>query len=288
MHIIGGASGAGKSTLLYQFIDKWRKGLPVLGYASHPEEFVYVQGDRESKMYEELEGKLGMDPVPSINMVDYMIHAEEEVDPANLNLAWLTKMIVTGLRSDPQFLVLDPVDVILGIDNFNDKMSVVRGFLKLRRWQKERTILGLLHSAKVKSEGGYSSVYDTISGSQSIQAYSSTRMVLEEKCKAHDYNSVLHIKGQLFPEHTVVLDRDYNGAFTVLEVHNDWKARDKIMAVLLGGEMDRGDLLARCDVPERTLTRHLAALVAKGQIVKTERGVYRAVSKRLELVRDNS
>src|ERR1700761_328678 len=46
VHLIAGPSGIGKTTWLLQQLHAWSRGEDVLGYSSHPCEWVYVSCDR--------------------------------------------------------------------------------------------------------------------------------------------------------------------------------------------------------------------------------------------------
>src|SRR5579872_2623970 len=46
VHLIGGSSGIGKSTWLLQTIHDWERGIPIIGFPSHPLPYVYLMCDR--------------------------------------------------------------------------------------------------------------------------------------------------------------------------------------------------------------------------------------------------
>jgi hypothetical protein len=46
VHLLSGVTGAGKTTWLFHTLLEWEKGLPVLGFTSHPVPWAYVAADR--------------------------------------------------------------------------------------------------------------------------------------------------------------------------------------------------------------------------------------------------
>src|SRR5262249_11775622 len=46
VHLLAGVTGAGKTTWLFHTLLEWEKGLPVLGFPSHPVPWAYVAADR--------------------------------------------------------------------------------------------------------------------------------------------------------------------------------------------------------------------------------------------------
>ena len=274
IHILAGASAAGKTTLLFQFIQAWRRGKPILGFKSEPAPICYIGGDRRGNAYERLEQRLGVDPIPFISVIDAC--RESEVCP-KIDLAWLSKML-TYFNPEPEVLFLDPLDLFIGVTNFNDKHQVATGMVRLAQWLGERTAICMLHPAKVRENAQFLDIFDMISGSHSLQAYCSTRAFLVRHDKHHDGQSCLYIRGQDFPEHQVALSIDENGAFAVQSIHSDWNTIETLLRRFPPGSVETAtlvNLMTEDGAASRSSTfRALSALAKSGKITKLEHGLW--------------
>ena len=61
LHIISGPSGIGKTTWLLQILRQWSAGKQVLGYNSHPCEYVYVSLDRSMQETDRTLRRIGLE-----------------------------------------------------------------------------------------------------------------------------------------------------------------------------------------------------------------------------------
>lgn len=94
VHLIAGPSGVGKTTWLLPSIKAWSEGLPVLGYPTHPQEYVYLMCDRsETDLQRTLD---------RLQLSDWDVHAYSieslghdprcMIDPSTLTIEALPKM----------------------------------------------------------------------------------------------------------------------------------------------------------------------------------------------------
>lgn len=278
IHILAGASTAGKTTLLFQMLHCFQQGRTIIGFPSFPCPFVYIGADRACGVYEALAADLGVS-FPMINVVELFI--EKVFDPTTITLKMLGDFIDSNISPAPELFVFDPPDSLIGINNWNDKMQVVRGMLRLSRFLQERTAIIVLHATKIHEKNRFLNVYDQIPGSASLQAYAGTRGFLVASDKKHDGNAVVRFIGQRFPEHVVVLQRNtMNGSFHVVSVESEWRNCDFIRQVFKKrvGKCRRLDLynelVVQGKMSESTLDKILRRMVTSKEITKVDFGEY--------------
>ena len=176
VHLIGGPSGSGKSTWVFQTLIDWSEGKHILGYESHPVPWVYVSTDRSVEGVERVFERMKIDPerIPFASTLG----AESDQIGAHLD---------AGLKRVPnaRLFVVEGMSGLVpeSSRSQNGGYSTVRRFLgRLARLCHEGdiTIIGVVHSPKMKEDSRYTNPRQRVMGSVAWAAYTETIFLVEE------------------------------------------------------------------------------------------------------------
>lgn len=176
VHLIGGPSGAGKTTWIFQFLSDWSAGKDVLGYASHPVPWVYVSTDRSNRGVLRTLKRMGIDPA-TIPFASTLGATDDSIKGH----------IQAGLTKVPEARLI-VVEGMSGLSpessrNANGGYQSVRRFLgNLSKFCQDGdfTVIGVVHSPKMKEDSRYTNPRQRVMGSVAWAAYSETIFLVEE------------------------------------------------------------------------------------------------------------
>jgi RecA-family ATPase len=176
VHLVGGPSGAGKTTWLFQTLLDWQEGKDVLGYHSHPVPWVYVSTDRSDEGVKRVLDRMRVDHV-KIPFVSTLGLPEDKVSShiaaANARVPEARLFVIEGMS---------------GLSPENSK-STNGGYTSVRRFlgglsnlctKGDFTIIGVVHSPKMKEDSRYSNPRQRVMGSVAWAAYTETIVLIEE------------------------------------------------------------------------------------------------------------
>lgn len=188
VHLIGGPSGAGKSSWLIGFIRDWQKGDSLFGYKSYPQPFVYVSCDRSKPGILRTFKRLKIDP----ETFPYMPMVERD------DLLNIPALVDNWLKDHPETKVF----FIEGLATFAPSgrdasdYGKTAGFIKrlTRLCQaKHITIVGIVHSPKMREKDRYLNPRQRVLGSVSWAAYAETIILVEPACENDPTSGLRHL-----------------------------------------------------------------------------------------------
>lgn len=183
VHLVGGPSGGGKTTWLLKLMRQWERGEDIFGHKSSGGKFVYISGDRSIDGMKRTLERVGEDPDA---FPLYVI-------PATLSSASGTMILSNAISKHPDADVF----VFEGLQSFvpdgkSNDYRVVAKFLKelAEHCQKHNvTLIGVVHSPKMKPDAIYKSPRERVMGSVAWGAYADM-ICLIEPCKPEKTSTV--------------------------------------------------------------------------------------------------
>jgi AAA domain len=170
--LVAGPSGSGKTRwLMKTLVDAWSKGQPVFEHASYPVPYVYCSADRSRRSYAYTFRKMGLNPPPP------------SFSSWDLNHKTLDATVAYATRNFPEarLLVIEGFGGLVPGGKMAD-YTAVRNFLNkasLFCEQYDITIIGVLHSPKMKAGEEYLNPRQRILGSVAWAAFSETCILIE-------------------------------------------------------------------------------------------------------------
>lgn len=167
IHLLAGPTGAGKTRWLLQALkNQWEKGLPVLGFESHPVPWCYVSTDRSMRDCYKTFKSIGINPLDM-----------------NIIPAW-------GKEYKSMAQILDAIGklnaklaVIEGFQSFSDSIDKQRVKDHLRSIQTQAddglTVIGVCESPKMKPHEVYANPRQRVSGVAAWGHFSNTIFLVE-------------------------------------------------------------------------------------------------------------
>lgn len=165
VHIIGGHSGVGKTRWTFASWRNWLQGEPIFGFSSHPEPTKYFATDRNAdSLYETLRLIGALDVMPWESVL-------------NSN-----KTIEQIIKANPviKVFIFDSLMTFVPGYKFNDYGTVsefLRGLTHLC-YKYDVTIIGMLHTTKLKENATILNPREKLLGSVAWAAYAETLLVL--------------------------------------------------------------------------------------------------------------
>lgn len=173
LHLIGGSSGSGKSSWLIKMLERLERGESIYGHAAKPTPYVYVSSDRSrAGMYRTIE-RLGID------RARFPLYI-----PTNTALNLTARQIVIDAKKKfpvAKLVVFEGIATHVPDGKLSDYKIVAKFLRELGALCEELdiTILGVVHSPKVKEKDKYANPRERIMGSTAWGAYSELIMFLE-------------------------------------------------------------------------------------------------------------
>jgi AAA domain-containing protein len=279
VHIIAGPSGAGKTTWILQtLVLDWQHGREVLGFKSFPVPWLYVSSDRSRKSVAATLKRMSIpeSALRFVSAVDAGCHNIEKV----IELA-------EKLSPRPEFLYIDGIlNLLPDKVHPNDNKSVSKWLSdQTRRCDTDnRTLMGSLHSPKMKSDEWYDNPRQRISGGASWAGFADT-VILVEPVSPDDESQSHHRRLLVLPRNAkqIVKNLAFNDQGRLVEsdeVLND----DLIYAFIIGikpGDtfrMERVLTIFDGTMSRPTIYKMLEKYIQSGAIERVSQGVYKRVS----------
>lgn len=281
VHLLAGPSGAGKTTLAFQLLEAVSKGEPWLGHPTKKMKCAYISADRASISVWETLDRMELD-IEVFSLVD------EQLEKASL-----TDVIIPRLTAKfggrPDLIYIDGFTSMCPGGQMNNYMDVALWLAALQRYVQKigTTILGAVHTAKVREGEEIKNVRQKVLGSVSWAGYSETVIIVEPSDSADVENNkrVVYICPRNRPE-----SREY--AYVEdgkLVLHGDTKLveagaaaflLDRLLPLIdMGADKtfthNRLWLMAENKgVKRRTFDNWLKKLVEEGTILRLQKGIY--------------
>lgn len=214
VHLIGGASGAGKTTWLLHLLKDWSEGKPVLGRKSHPVPFVYVSFDRGLATLDRTLRRL------NLGQWDFPAY-----DVADLGLKELSLFAIVDKFPVADLFVIEGFqgcvkDAAKGTSQ-NKSDMLWSADVRKKITNKNKTILGITHSPKMKQGESYVSSRSRFLGTQSLLASTGTLITFDNPPAGLDASGnpartddrEVLIEGPNFPPLKILYTRGANGRF---------------------------------------------------------------------------
>jgi RecA-family ATPase len=170
LHIVAGASGAGKTVFLLSMMTAWARGESVLGFASHPEPWLYVSGDRSE---EDVMSKLDSLGIPRTDIPLLPAYAT-----GKNTLDW-QKIFVQILDTQAKVIVWEGFGRYVP-DNAGSR--IVDAWIEQVTYQAQKhdlTIIGIAEQPKMKPRDKYPNPRQRISGPAAWGHHTSTVVLIE-------------------------------------------------------------------------------------------------------------
>jgi RecA-family ATPase len=219
VHLIGGPSGGGKTTWLFQVLLDWQQGKDVLGHRSNPVPWVYISTDRSTNGVERVLQRMHINAsdIPYVSTIG--TDGETIYDAMKAGLAK-----VPGAK----LIVIEGMSGLLpsGSRSQNDGgYQLVRRFLgRLNKWCQDNdvTIIGIVHSPKMREDSRYSDPRQRVMGSVAWAAYTETVFLIEPTASGSKETAGLRTLIVL-PRNspTLYLDFQFNANGRLVEVQED-------------------------------------------------------------------
>ena len=205
--MLAGASGSGKTTLALQCVRQMQDDLPNwLGL--HGARVAWITADRAGTQTLKKAKEIDLEIVEWYDLVsDYAIPIPKMRQWLKQNPDGLLTYIINKFKQPYDILVIYPLGVFIEGD-MNSYQDVLISLLPISRRAHEKriAILGITHSPKQSSQGGYGKPQDLILGSNAFQGYCDTLHVLLDKPGSPE--KVLYTRSHTAPENYLKLVSD--------------------------------------------------------------------------------
>jgi len=273
LHLFAGPSGAGKTTLLLQMLESIQRGESFLGRETHPVPFVYVSCERNKEGTDSTFERMAIPTSSFIIMDGIGFKSPLEAIAKVLELHPLTKLIV-----------------LEGIAMLTDDKMRDSDYGAVGRWlrkivafcyAKDITVIGTVHSPKMKEKERYENPRQRVHGSVAWAAVCDT-IFLVEPSKDSPLTRDVHVLPRNSAE--VKLEMTFDGGNgRLLTVANEENANQNWLKRWISkqdGEWSTSQLIeaGETDViplSESTVKRLLAWAIQFGYVEQISRGKYR-------------
>jgi hypothetical protein len=278
VHIIAGPSGSGKTTWALQtFVLDWQKGRDVLGFKSYPVPWAYISSDRSlDSVHATLRRlKIPNESFRKASAVDSGYHDIGQILRAMNNLA-----------PRPQFLYLDGMLNLLPPKVHPNDNRAVSGWLAdlTRLCKKENmTLMGSLHSPKMKADDWYDNPRQRISGGASWAGFADT-VILVEPVSPDDPSQMHHRRLIILPRNhkEIVKNLAFNDQGRLVEsdeILNDDLFYAFLISIKPGATFHVERILSVFSgtISPKTVHRMLEERIQAGEIERLSKGTYRKI-----------
>lgn len=215
--IIAGASGSGKTTLILQSWLEHTKGNTEwpLRFPSRAKTAAYVAADRTVDEAIERANYLGLKNIRFYGLNDdQRINRDLYRQPKDL---W--EYTIDQFDFEYEVLILDPMALYME-GNLNDFRCVAVSCATFgsRCKRLNKTILGVHHTTKPRSDVGFKRAQDRLSGSGAFAGYSSTQFMLIEGLEDDKEYDTLVAVPHMTPREETQLRRRPDGYFMVTRI----------------------------------------------------------------------
>ena len=281
VHLVAGPSGAGKTTWLLQFIQDWSAGKPIFNCRSHPADYVYVSGDRSLESVARTFERVGikLEDIPHMSLVDID-------DRDNVNTVFNA---ILAKHPQAKVIFMEGIAAIVPGGKNLDYRTVAQFILRLTALcqKNDRTIVGVVHSSKVKKEDRYQNPRQRVHGSVAWAAYTETIFLMEplDPENADDHRRMLTVLPRNSAEEQHIFEFTAEGRLEMIEVldANEGVFMQELKSFPKGVSLRSGAIFERfltqhSNVSRRTLNHWLRKAEIAGFVAKTAHGCYQVVS----------
>lgn len=209
IHLVGGSSGTGKSTWLIQFLHSLSLGLPCFGYPAHPVEWSYVSCDRSWPGVNRTLDRIGL----PIDRSRFHTRRGLVTPGQKASIDEIVNWCKTPL------LILEAMSLLMPIGRGRDMST----YGHVGEWleyvadlceRKKVTIIGTVHSPKVREGEKYPDIRQRVLGSVAFAALVETIILIERvSADIADPGRVLYLLPRNAPQRAVHYKVDEAGRF---------------------------------------------------------------------------
>ena len=178
IHLLVGSSGTGKTRWFIDFIYAWWNEHPILGFASHPQKYIYLTCDRTINALALTLKSMEMKFVPKAAYIEEVIK-EYNFDPTCMDIKDVLNVFI--LQGVKVFFIEGLAWFMKGGQHSKDYSEQMRFWSNLVGFVLENdiTIIGTMHQPKMKPTDKYENPRDRVLGSVSIPGTVGTIFLLE-------------------------------------------------------------------------------------------------------------
>jgi len=294
-HIIGGPSGGGKTTLCSQLMMEWSAGRPVFGYTSHPRPFVYISLDRGERSLIRTLRRCGID-TKTFPYICGLGTGTGSAQKAPTCLDDLLKLILAKFPDvlnpkNPGLIIIEGISTLMPSKaKANDYNETFRFYAYLSAWCNETgvTVIGMMHSPKMKESERYLNPRQRLMHSVAIGAIAETIILSEPSFESPiKLDRIVTVLPRNAPEQEFHMRLDEHGMHQPVPVSEEPKGELKasqkfdlyIAGLEVGTEFTTGNILEALsgDMSERTIKNGLSIAEANKRIERLGHGRYRKI-----------
>lgn len=270
--LVGGPSGAGKTRWLMEMIDKqWSQGHSVFGHKSFARPYVYASDDRPELSYRRTFRKMGLEAsLPAFSCVDLNLETQEQVFKyAVKNFPEARVLIVEGFGGM--------------VPQGKGDYTSVKKFLK-KSFQlctnHNLTLIGVVHSPKMKPDEKYSNPRERVLGSMAWAAFTETIIMVEFDEQERDLRHLTLLPRDAASQHLEMIvnekgllrETSKDKAKSLLQQFGEKDVRTRILSQLVKSRLNPGDTFKRILLQsvsigsERAITKALDGLANEGTL----------------------
>lgn len=253
----------------------WQMGKPVLGYDSHPAPWVYVSTDRSLEGVERQLNRMHipLSTFPYVSTVGLADDVRDHIKAGSDKCPGAKVFVIEGMSGLPQL----------------KEKSQDGGYGTVRRWlgrltnycqDSDITIIGIVHSPKMKADSRYMDPRQRVMGSVAWGAYSETIFLIEA---ANEDKPDSHRTLLCLPRNTASITQElmFNECGRLVEADLDienalvaeWLSKLPLSTTFETNQFV--DAMMKQGLSKRSAERHLATLVHEGHVVKSGKGLYK-------------
>ena len=276
VNLLGGPSGAGKTTWLMKWLEDFKAGKTIYGKKTFPVDYVYITGDRSHDGMMRTLHRLKIDPqtfplyLPprSHKTIDAVLNGAKTKYP-NAKL-FIIEGLATWVPNGKLHDYWVVADFLRNIGDYCVKHNI--------------TVLGVVHSPKMKEKDRYDNPRDRVMGSAAWSGYAETIFLMEqeEMNVASDKNSrrLLFILPRQSKNQIKTLDFKEDGQLYEVRIVTNESRFLEYLATVVPTEagislFTYADAEAGTKLHPRSLEDQLKRATDKGLIERVKQGMYK-------------
>jgi hypothetical protein len=273
VHLIGGPSGIGKTRWIVHLLKDWLEGKPVLGFKSHPEKMMYFATDRNEESLEETFQALD---IGTLFPWKSLLNTTQSIDE------------IIKSHPDVKLFVFDPIMLFVPDYKYIDYGTVATFLRNLTKLcvKYDVTIIGVVHTAKMKEGALFVNPRERLLGSAAWGAYAETLFILGSNDFEHPEKSKIR-NVNVLPRNSAefVIHWKFNshGIPTPCNAPAPSYEESPSFSIFLSHIPENSDLTTKelqkiatdLSISQATFFRHLKKAVEQLDLVVVMKGIYR-------------
>jgi hypothetical protein len=276
VHLVGGPSGIGKTRWIVYLLINWLLGKQVLGFKSYPEKMMYFATDRNEESLEET--------FKAFDLNDLFIWK------SLLSSKWQKIEDVIKANLGVKLFVFDPIMLFVPGHKYIDYGTVAQFLRHLTELcvQYDITIIGIVHTAKMKENALFVNPRERLLGSAAWGAYAETLFILGSDNFEDPENSQIrnvHVLPRNAAEFKLYWKFDNHGIPVSCSAPRTAPAQDYVLSVFLdhlpvNTDLTTSELLviaSSIGMSRMTMFRMLKKAVENMDLEQVAHGIYKKI-----------